>query len=165
LHFRPRKATLFLLDPLREPLSMLISLKRATRSWANLVWLFAFVFAIAPGICKALAIPVGAFAGFVVHAHAHAEPGHVHYGHHHHGHDHGHQHEGNAAANGPAPDHGESHVHVHYDACCPSVVTPVLNSGAIEHRATETFATPIALPKQGESPDNLLRPPIALSLL
>jgi len=56
-------------------------------------------------------------------------------------------------------------VHVHYDACCPSVVIPVLDSGTIEHRVTEAFATLTALPTQGELPDNLLRPPIELSLL
>jgi len=160
-----------LLDPSCEPLSMLVPLKRATGRWANLVWLIAFVFAIAPGISKALATPVGAFAGLVVHAHAHAEPGHVHYGHHHHGHDHGgqagglNQHEDDPAENGPAPGHGQPHVHVHYDACCPSVVIPVLDSGTIEHRVTEAFATLTALPTQGELPDNLLRPPIELSLL
>jgi hypothetical protein len=50
LHFRPRKATLFLLDPPRELLIMLVPLKRATQSFANVVWLMTFVFAIAASI-------------------------------------------------------------------------------------------------------------------
>ena len=141
---------------------MLVPLKRASRSCTNLVWLIAFVFAIAPGICKAMGTPIGAFTGLVVHAHAHAEHGHVHYGHHHHGHDH--QHDGNAAADGQAPDHGQHRVHVHYDVCCPSVVVPVLNSGTIENRLAQILTMLVAQPTQGVPPDNLLRPPIGLPL-
>src|SRR5262249_3543934 len=63
------------------------------------------------------------------------------------------------------PDQGQHRVHVHYDVCCPSVVIPVLNSGTIEHRIPEAFATLAAQPTQGVAPDNLLRPPIGLSIL
>jgi hypothetical protein len=150
---------------------MLVPLKRATRRYANLVWLMVFVFAIAPGISRALVTPIGAFTGFVVHAHAHSEPGHVHYGHHHHGHDHGgqaggmHQHGGIAGKDGQAPDHGQHRTHVHYDVCCPSLVIPVLNSGTIESRVAEAFSTRAEQATQGARPDGLLRPPIVLSSL
>jgi hypothetical protein len=148
---------------------MLVPLKRASRNCANLVWLMAFVFAIAPGIGKALATPIGVFTGFVVHAHANADHGHVHYGHHHHGQAHvgqaggEHRHGGNGAENGQAPDHDQHRMHVHYDVCCPSVVIPVLNSGTIEHRVAEAFCTLAVQAMQGARPDDLLRPPIALS--
>ena len=150
---------------------MLVLLKRASRGCADLVWLIAFVFAIGPGISKALAAPIGAFTGFVVHAHAHAAHGHVHHGHHHHGHDHGgqvggvHDHYGNAGEDGQVPDQGQHRVHVHYDVCCPSVLIPVLNSGTIEHRVPEAFTTPAAQLTQGVAPDSLLRPPIGSSIL
>ena len=71
---------------------MLAQLKRASRRHVALVWAMALVFALAPGISVALAVPAGAFSRFLVHAHAHGDEDHMHHGHHHyHGHYHGHR--------------------------------------------------------------------------
>jgi hypothetical protein len=171
LRFGPRKATLAVLDPSCEPWNMLVLLKRASRSSANLVWLMAFVFAMAPGASKAMVTPIGLFTGFVVHAHAHGQHSHAHHGHHHHDHAHAghvgdeHQHDGNAVDDGAPPDQGQQRMHVHYDVSCPSVAIPLLNSGTIAYRVSEAFTPRAAQRMQGAPPDDLLRPPIVLSLL
>jgi len=146
---------------------MLARLRNASRCGADLIWVLVFIFAAAPGISKALVTPVGVFSGVVIHAHAHDDHGHVHHAHHSH-HRGGpagglHQHNDQAADEGQGTDQGKHRLHVHYDACCPSLVVPILNTVALEHRLTDGFIAQPVQPMQGGSPDNLLRPPIVLS--
>jgi len=130
----------------------------------------ATVFALAPAVSMALAVPVGAFSRFLVHAHEHGDEDHVHDGyHHHHGHDQdghdSHHHDDGADDDGQNDDPGQPRLHVHCDACCPSVLIPFQTPSTLQHRAADRIAILPVEPMQGAPPDRLLRPPIPLSLL
>lgn len=153
--------------------TMLARLKRANRRCAAPIWAMALVFALAPVISIAFAVPAGAFSRFLIHSHADGDDDHVHHGHHHlhHGHDHYHdgdhdhdsEHHQDDAVNNGSSDQGQHRLHVHYDASCPSVLVPE-PIGSILHRVVDRVGVPPIEAKQGAPPGRLLRPPIPLSI-
>jgi hypothetical protein len=56
---------------------------------------------------------------------------------------------------------GQHRVHGHFDVCCPSLLMPVLATGAIDERPSDRLVILPAHPTQGAFPDRLLRPPIS----
>ena len=148
---------------------MLAQLKRASRRYVALVWAMAVVFALAPGISVALAVPAGAFSRLLVHAHAHGDDDHMHHGHHHyhghhhhhghHQHDHDGQHHHDDATDDGTGDHGQQRLHVHHDASCPSVLMPEPIASLL-HRIADPVTILSVDAKQGAPPGRLLRSPI-----
>lgn len=148
---------------------MLARLKKASRRCAALIWATAFVFALAPVISMAYAAPAGAFARVLLHVHEPDEAGHVHHGHYHDNHAHdqqgGHHHYDDGTDVGSDDDPGQPRLHVHYDACCPSILIPVLSPATFAYRVADPVTAAPVQPMHGAPPDRLLRPPIPLSLL
>jgi hypothetical protein len=148
---------------------MLAQLKRTGRRAVAVIWAMALVFAVAPALAMANAVPAGAFSRFLVHAHAHGDEDHVHHGHHHHHHGHAHDedadhHHHDAVGDGPDDDSGQPRLHVHFDVCCPSVLVSVQASVPCSDRVAGRVTVPRVEPLQGAPPGLLLRPPIPSSL-
>jgi hypothetical protein len=144
---------------------MLAQLKRVSRRHIALVWAMIVVFAVAPLLSLAAAVPAGAFSRLLVHSHDGAELGHVYHGHlHHHGHEHDdgdhHHHADHGMGDVDEHDQSQPQPHVHYEAGCPSVVLPELDGAVVRHRLRDRVAIRRALPMQGAPPDRMLRPPI-----
>lgn len=143
---------------------MLSRRRRAGWRSATLRAALAFVFALAPAVSMALAVPAGAYARTVMHVHPHDADGHV----------------DRALGHGPVTDHNDAHyhqntrtdqsqhdedgdqprLHMHFEACSPSVVLPVLNTGTLQQCVSQGIAVPPMATLRGAAPDRLLRPPI-----
>ncbi|KAB2916713.1 MAG: hypothetical protein F9K29_10740 [Hyphomicrobiaceae bacterium] len=147
---------------------MLAQLKRASRSCIAFIWAMAVVFAVAPAVSMAYASPVGAFSRPAVHAHEHGDDDHVHHSIHLHlayvhPDDADHRHH-KSSGDEPQDDEGQPGLHVHHEACCPSVLVPVVTASTVHIRVTDRVTLPRVEPLQGAPRNRLLRPPIPSSL-
>jgi hypothetical protein len=143
---------------------MLARLKTTSRRNIAIVWTMLAVFALAPALSLAAAVPAGAFSRVLVHSHDGAELGHLYNGHHHHDHEHDdgdhHQHSDHGMGDVDKHDPSQPQPHVHYDAGCPSVVIPVQYGAPVRHRFRDRVAIQRVPPLLGAPPGRLLRPPI-----
>jgi hypothetical protein len=141
---------------------MLAQLKRVSRRNIAFVWAMIAVFALAPALSLAAAVPAGAFSRLLVHSHDGAELGQIYLGdHHQHVHEHGDGHHHDHGA-GDVDEHDQSQPqsHIHYEAGCPSIVVPDVVGTVMRHHLRHRVAIRLASPMRGAPPDQLLRPPI-----
>lgn len=142
---------------------MLALIRNASRRCIAFVLAMALVFALAPGLSMAYAVPEGAFLSFVVHAHAHGGEDQAHHGHHHPGHkysDHDAHHGHDTARDDGAGEEGKDHPHVHYDASLPNVLPTPEPVTSLPRPIAVQIAIPPVEAAQGAPPSGLLRPPI-----